>query len=108
MLLQIAQAAQSLQSTASTTDNLINAIREDNVSATLVETLQSLSKLTQDYSADSETNDQLNKTMQSLQSTLQEFQPLLLQLNSTPNSLIFTDGSGSKLIPQAKKSNNKD
>ena len=108
MLLEIAQAAQSLQSTASTTDNLINAIREDNVSATLVETLQSFSKLTQDYSADSETNEQLNKTMQSLQSTLQEFQPLLLQLNSTPNSLIFTDGIGSRLIPKAKKSNNKD
>ncbi|MFT6284294.1 MAG: paraquat-inducible protein B [Arenicella sp.] len=108
MLLQIAQAAQSLQSTASTSDNLINAIREDNVSATLVETLQNLSTLTQDYSADSETYDELNKTMQTLQSTLQEFQPLLLQLNSTPNSLIFTDGSGSRLIPKAKTLSNKE
>jgi paraquat-inducible protein B len=107
MLLQIAQAAQSLQSTASTSDNLINAIREDNVSATLVETLQNLSTLTQDYSADSETYDELNKTMQILQSTLQEFQPLILQLNNKPNSLIFTDGSGSRLIPKAKTSNNK-
>jgi paraquat-inducible protein B len=107
MLLQIAQAAQSLQSTANTADNLINSMREDKVSATLVETLKNLSKLTQDYSADSETNDELNKTMQTLQSTLQEFQPLLLQLNSTPNSLIFTDGSGSLLIPKAKKLSNK-
>lgn len=108
MLLQIAQAAQSLQSTASTADDLINAIREDKVSATLVDTLQNLSKLTQDYSADSETYDELNKTMQTLQSTLQEFQPLLLQLNSTPNSLIFTDGSGSRLIPKAKTPSNKE
>jgi paraquat-inducible protein B len=108
MLLQIAQAAQSLQSTASTADNLINSIQKDKVSATLVETLQNLSKLTQDYSADSETYDELNKTMQTLQSTLQEFQPLLLQLNSTPNSLIFTDGSGSRLIPKAKTPSNKE
>jgi paraquat-inducible protein B len=108
MLLQIAQAAQTLQSTASTADNLINSIQEDKVTATLVETLQNLSKLTQDYSADSETYDELNKTMQTLQSTLQEFQPLLLQLNSTPNSLIFTDGSGSRLIPKAKTPSNKE
>jgi paraquat-inducible protein B len=108
MLLQIAQAAQSLQSTANTADNLVNSMREDKVSATLVETLKNLSKLTRDYSADSETNDELNKTMQTLQSTLQEFQPLLLQLNSTPNSLIFTDGSGSILIPKAKKPSNKE
>ncbi|AGH45627.1 hypothetical protein C427_3518 [Paraglaciecola psychrophila 170] len=107
MLLQITQAAQSLQSTANTTDSLINTVREDKVTATLVETLKNLSKLTKDYSADSETYDELNKTMQVLQSTLQEFQPLILQLNSKPNSLIFADSSGSRLIPTAKTLSNK-
>jgi paraquat-inducible protein B len=107
MLLQITQAAQSLQSTANTTDSLITTVREDKVTATLVETLKNLSKLTKDYSADSETYDELNKTMQVLQSTLQEFQPLILQLNSKPNSLIFTDSSGSRLIPTAKTLSNK-
>ena len=82
-------------------------MREDKVTATLVETLQNLSRLTKDYSADSETYDELNKTMQILQSTLQEFQPLILQLNNKPNSLIFTDGSGSRLIPKAKALSNK-
>ncbi|MGK0305810.1 MAG: paraquat-inducible protein B [Gammaproteobacteria bacterium] len=107
MLLQITQAAQSLQSTANTTDSLITTVREDKVTATLVETLKNLSKLTKDYSADSETYDELNKTMQVLQSTLQEFQPLILQLNSKPNSLIFADSSGSRLIPTAKTLSNK-
>lgn len=107
MLLQITQAAQSLQSTANTADSLITTMREDKVTATLVETLQNLSRLTKDYSADSETYDELNKTMQILQSTLQEFQPLILQLNSKPNSLIFTDGGGSRLIPKAKTLSNK-
>jgi paraquat-inducible protein B len=107
MLLQITQAAQSLQSTANTTDSLITTVREDKVTATLVETLKNLSKLTKDYSADSETYDELNKTMQVLQSTLQEFQPLILQLNNKPNSLIFTDSSGSRLIPTAKTLSNK-
>jgi paraquat-inducible protein B len=107
MLLQITQAAQSLQSTANTADSLITTVREDKVTATLVETLQNLSILTKDYSADSETYDELNKTMQILQSTLQEFQPLILQLNNKPNSLIFTDGSGPRLIPKAKTLSNK-
>jgi paraquat-inducible protein B len=104
MLTQIAQASKALQSTASSADRLITSLSEDKISATLVETLQNLSKLTNDYSADSETNNELNKTMQILQSTLQEFQPLLLQLNSAPNSLIFNDGNGSRLIPKAKNS----
>ncbi|PKG99031.1 intermembrane transport protein PqiB [Paraglaciecola sp. MB-3u-78] len=108
MLLQIAQAAQSLQSTANTADGLISSMREENLSATLVDTLQNLSRLTKDYSADSETSDELNKTMQTLQSTLQQFQPLLLQLNNTPNSLIFNDGSGSRLIPKGKTLSNKE
>jgi paraquat-inducible protein B len=107
MLSQIAQASQALQSTVSSADKLITSISEDKVSATLVETLQNLSKLTKDYSADSETYDELNRTMQTLQSTLQEFQPLLLQLNSKPNGLIFNDGSGSRLIPKAKTLSNK-
>jgi paraquat-inducible protein B len=108
MLLQIAQAAQSLQSTANTADGLLSSVKEEKLSATLVDTLQNLSILTKDYSADSETYDELNKTMQTLQSTLQQFQPLLLQLNSTPNSLIFTDGSGSRLIPKGKTLSNKE
>jgi paraquat-inducible protein B len=106
MLSEIAQAAQSLQATASTADRLLTTVLEDKVSNALTETLKNLSNLSQDFSADSETYKELNHTMQSVQSTLKELQPLLLQLNSTPNSLIFNDGNGPRLIPRAKLTDN--
>jgi paraquat-inducible protein B len=106
MLSQIAQAAQALQSTASTAGILLTTVHEDKVSSALTDTLANLSNLSKDFSADSETYKELNHTMQSLQSTLKELQPLLLQLNSTPNSLIFTDSSGPKLTPKAKVTGN--
>ncbi|MFT7412113.1 MAG: paraquat-inducible protein B [Paraglaciecola sp.] len=106
MLSQIAQAAQSLQATAITADQLLTTVHEDKVSRALTDTLENLSNLSQDFSADSETYKELNHTMQSVQSTLKELQPLLLQLNSTPNSLIFNDGNGPRLIPRAKLTDN--
>jgi paraquat-inducible protein B len=106
MLSQIAQAAQSLQATAITADRLLTTVHEDKVSRALTDTLENLSNLSQDFSADSEIYKELNHTMQSVQSTLKELQPLLLQLNSTPNSLIFNDGNGPRLIPRAKLTNN--
>jgi paraquat-inducible protein B len=102
MLSQIAQAAKSLETTANTADRLLTSVHKDNVSGTLTNTLEDVSSLSQDYSAGSKTYKELNYTMQSLQRTLDELQPLLLQLNSTPNSLVFTDGNGPKLTPKAK------
>tara|TARA_R110002167_G_scaffold67524_1_gene190899 strand:+ start:1726 stop:3408 length:1683 start_codon:yes stop_codon:yes gene_type:complete len=107
MLSQISQSAQALQATASSVERLLNTVQEDKISSTLTNTLENISNLTQDYSADSETYKELNHTMQSLQSTLKELQPLLMQLNSKPNSLIFTNGNGPRLIPKAK-ANSKD
>ena len=107
MLSEIAQAAQSLQATASTAERLLTTVHEDKVSSALTDTLENLSNLSKDYSADSKTYKELNHTMQSLQGTLKELQPLLLQLNSTPNSLIFTDGNGPRLIPKAKVTGHK-
>ena len=104
MLSQISQTALALQATASSVEHLLNTVQEDKVSSTLTNTLENISKLSQDYSADSETYNELNHTMQSLQGTLKELQPLLMQLNSKPNSLIFTNGNGPRLIPKGKAS----
>lgn len=105
MLTQITQAVQTLQGTANSAERLFTSVHEDEVSGALTDTLENLSSLSQDFSADSDTYKELNHTMQSLKSTLKELQPLLLQLNSTPNSLIFTDGNGPRLIPRAKTIN---
>jgi len=106
MLSQIAQAAETLQAAASTADHLFTSVHEDKISATLSDTLENLSNLSQSFSAGSDTYKEINHTMQSLQHTLKELQPLLLQLNNTPNSLIFNDGSGPRLIPKAKVAGN--
>lgn len=106
MLSQIAEAAQTLQATANTADRLLTTVHEDNVSRTLNETLENISNLSQDFSAESETYRELNHTMQSLQRTLQELQPLLMQLNNKPNSLIFTGSSDARLVPKAKVTGN--
>ena len=106
MLSQIAQAAKSLESTANTADHLLTSVHEDNVSSTLSDTLKNLSNLSKDFSSESKTYKELNHTMESLQNTLNELQPLLMQLNNTPNSLIFTNGNRPQLIPKAKVTNN--
>lgn len=103
---QIAQAAKALQVTASSVERLLTTVHQDKVSSTLTHTLESLSNLSEDFSAGSTTYKELNHTMQSLQSTLKDLQPLLLQLNSAPNSFIFSDGNEPNLIPKAKRNNN--
>ena len=105
MLTQIAEAAQALRTTASNVDGLMSRVQEDNVTATLTSTLESLSKLSKDFSADSQTYKELNHTMDSLQNTLKDLQPLLRQLNNTPNSLIFTNGIRPSITPRAKTTN---
>jgi paraquat-inducible protein B len=105
-LSQIAQAAKALQVTASSVERLLTTVHQDKVSSTLTHTLESLSNLSEDFSAGSTTYKELNHTMQSLQSTLKDLQPLLLQLNSAPNSFIFSDGKEPNLIPKAKRNNN--
>lgn len=105
MLSQISQTAQSLQTTANAVESLLTSVQQDQISSTLAETLANISNLTRDYSADSDTYKELNHTMRSLQGIIQELQPLLMQLNSKPNSLIFTNGDGTRLIPKAKQTN---
>jgi paraquat-inducible protein B len=105
-LSQVAQAAKALQATASSLERLLTTVHQDKVSSALTHTLESLSNLSEDFSAGSATYKELNHTMQSLQSTLKDLQPLLLQLNSAPNSFIFSDGNEPNLIPKAKRNNN--
>lgn len=102
MLTQIATAATALQNTANNVDKVLQSIHEDNVSSALSKTLESLGKLSQDFSSDSKVYNQMGQTMQTLQQTLSELQPLLIQLNSRPNSLIFTDGNHPRQIPKAQ------
>ena len=100
MLAKIAETAEAMQVTASNVDKLLVSAHEDELSATLNKTLESVAQFTRDFSVGSANYDELNATMQAFQKTLQELQPLLMQLNSTPNSLIFVDGTAPTIAPK--------
>ena len=102
MLDKIGQAAHALETTASKVDRILNSVHDDKISHTLASTLENLSSLTKDFSSESHTYQELNHTMSVLQQTLKDLQPLLQQLNSTPNSFIFTDGSSHRIIPKGQ------
>ena len=103
MLANMTQTAQSLRQTSQNFDKLIGSVQGDKLNQTLLSTLENLNTLTQDFSAGSENYQEINQALRSIQQTLSDMQPLLLQLNSKPNSLIFTDGQGPQLEPKAAK-----
>lgn len=80
----------SFQQTAERFAALADSVEEQgtvqHVNALLVQARQ----LLHDYSAGSNTNQQVNDTLLNLRQTLNELQPLLKQLNNAPNSLIFS------------------
>ncbi|MEO9946205.1 MAG: intermembrane transport protein PqiB [Paraglaciecola sp.] len=105
MLTQISEAANALETTASKVDLILDSVQEDKISRTLATTLQDVSSFAEGFSEESQTYQELNHTMSVLQQTLKDLQPLLQQLNSTPNSFIFTDGSTHRITPKGKTAN---
>jgi paraquat-inducible protein B len=67
-----------------------------NINATLVQ----FRKLARDYAQGSETNEEMQKSLESLQRTLDEMQPVLRQLRDKPNSLVFGDSDEPDLEPR--------
>ncbi|WP_340680407.1 intermembrane transport protein PqiB [Paraglaciecola sp.] len=104
MLSNITQTAESLRQTSQNIDKLVAGLQGEKLNSKLLSTLDNLNKLTQDFSSGSDSYQEINQALRAVQQTLSDMQPLLLQLNSAPNSLIFTDGQGAKLEPKAAKS----
>ena len=103
MLTDITQTAESLRQTSENFDQLIASVQGEKLNSQLLSTLENLNTLTQDFSSGSESYQEINHALRAIQQTLSDMQPLLLQLNSNPNSLIFTDGQGPKIEPKAAK-----
>lgn len=87
-----------------TTLTQIDEILEDEESramfANINTTLAQFRKLARDYAEGSETNEEVQKSLESLQRTLDEMQPVLRQLRDKPNSLVFGDSDEPDLEPQ--------
>ncbi|KXI27617.1 intermembrane transport protein PqiB [Paraglaciecola hydrolytica] len=102
-LVDISQTAESLRQTSQNMDKLLASVEGEKINNKLLLAIENLNKLTQDFSSGSDSYQEINQALRAVQQTLSDMQPLLLQLNSSPNSLIFTDGQGTKLSPKAAK-----
>ena len=88
-------------------------LEEDLNTTVLIEgmnkTLDNLNVLLQDYNAESGAYQSIEATLRSLNRTMQDLKPLLLQLNNKPNSLIFSDATEDEPQPQGQEGvNNRD
>lgn len=93
----------SFQTTADSLNRIIKQLDNEGTTDNINQLLNDASQLLKDYSAGSTTNAEINKSLQSLQQTLNALHPLVQQLNTAPNSLIFNRGSSSEPEPKAKK-----
>ncbi|GAB5382257.1 MAG: intermembrane transport protein PqiB [Aliiglaciecola sp.] len=108
LLSSLNETAAAFEQTAQTLENLLSDVKDQQTSENINQTILSLNTLLKDYSAGSKSHEELIDTMTQFQSTLQQMTPLLQQLNQTPNSLIFADGTQPLVEPKAKANTSPD
>lgn len=104
MMSQMGQTADSFSATANSVQTLVGSAEQQQVAAKLAVALEGIANLTKDFANGSNTNTQINETFESLQQRLNELQPLLLQLDRSPNSLIFEKGGQPYIQPKGTSS----
>lgn len=105
MMDDISASANSMNSTADDFAGTLKQMEEQQVSAKLANALAGIAELTSGFSAGSKTNNEINETLDTLQQRLRELQPLLLELNQAPNSLIFDKAPKPYLQPGIRNNN---
>ena len=105
MMDDISASANSMNSTADDFAGTLKQMEEQQVSAKLANALEGIAELTSGFSSGSRTNNEINETLDTLQQRLRELQPLLLELNQAPNSLIFDKAPKPYLQPGIRKNN---
>ena len=95
-------AAESVETASDDFDVLIGDIDAKALNSNLNQVLVSLDGLLKNYSEGGFNQSEIKETVDALQETMRNMQPLLLKLNQSPNSLIFSQGSESEIQPKAK------
>lgn len=96
-------AAQSVETASSDFDALIADVDAEQLNANLNQVLLSMDNLIKNYSEGGLSQAEIKDTIDAMQDTMRNLQPLLLKLNQTPNSLIFGGGNDSDIQPKAKQ-----
>ena len=99
----LGQAADSVTQTSQNFDTLVGSMDGQSINTNVNQVLEDLSAVLQNFSQGGLSPAEIQETMDDLQETLRNIQPLLLQLNQTPNSLIFSDNSEVSVEPKAKQ-----
>jgi len=96
-------AAEAVETASDDFDLLIADVDAKQLNQNLNQALVSLDKLLRNYSEGGLSQAEIKETVNAMQETMRNVQPLLLKLNQQPNSLIFTDSNGSGIQPKAKQ-----
>ena len=89
MVVSVKKALDKTATTLAQIDKILEDEETREMFANINTTLAEFRKLARDYAEGSETNDEMQKSLESLQRTLDELQPVLRQVRDKPNSLIF-------------------
>jgi paraquat-inducible protein B len=95
-------AAQSVETASDDFDLLIENVDTELLNTNLNQVLISLDSLLKNYSEGGLSQSEIKETVDTMQDTMRNLQPLLLKLNQSPNSLIFTDSNSADIEPKAK------
>ena len=102
LFVELTQTAQTLQQVSNSLKSLVDSANDDKLTSQLVKTLKGINTLSQDFSSGSQGHNELRQTLRALTDALGELKPLLNQLNSRPNSLIFNQGQADVIEPKKK------
>ena len=92
----------SVQSLSESGKEFFNNSRNAELVEQTTETMRSFEKLAEGFSSESQTNQELQKLMQSLSGLVEEFRPLVNDIKNTPNSLVFPVQTEDELTPTRK------
>ncbi|QPG04761.1 intermembrane transport protein PqiB [Salinimonas marina] len=95
-------AAVSLEQTSTEFDKTLQDVDVRALNKNLNQVLTDMSALLKNYSEGGLSPAEIKDTVDAMQDTLRNLQPLLLQLNQTPNSFIFSGDRKQDLQPQAQ------
>jgi len=102
-LSSITASMEQFNSTADRVETLLNDPQGQTIIAQINTTLKSVENLTKSYSQGSQTHQQLNDLLESLDNTINNLSPLIMKLNKQPNRLIFDADNNTEIQPQAQK-----
>ncbi len=99
-LQQLTTTFKEFEGTSDQLTILLKQSTDKNLVGSIQKSLDSFGKLAKDFSEGSLTHEELQSTLGYMRTTLQQLEPLLLQLNQKPNSLIFSNKKINDIEPR--------